>query len=1060
MSNNNLYRNKFVNTREQPFQSNEERFKNFMQQKNQDVLNQQRLPNQNLKTELVIPKNKDSKKKINKEQKIRTTVLSVNSANRRTSNLNVCTNNINLGNNPLQITNGSKELVVNSPNHGLKSSNEIEIFGITNEYTSSNVFSFQGGEISSCATGFNGVINTSTEHGLSVSSNILIGQTNCFPSINKEVTITSVPSTTQFTINTPINTVNTGTGIWGGKEATINLTDHGLNVNSNVTISNVSDDVTLGSNPLSLSLNSTNADLTITYNSHPFNVDDKITISNATKEISLGAQPILLKLPAGGETISDIEITTSDTTHKIKNKDQITLSSVEVNHLLSDDSLRTLGGRITGISGTSGTVTITTSSQHHLQVGNTVYFFNTSTVPTINDTGYTITNIDDNTNFKFLKDLKDIIKTTGDYGTKILNVAHSITNANNFVTDKKIKLSGIADNLISNNLNDSYTVLNSTMVNSTDKFQIDASNAFPTSYLKVTEQFGSNINIGSIYADSSALAMSVINNTFNVISGGLSTTLTISSDSITNLTETFNIGGVSGTSKIISDNILSNFNVDVINTTHTIISKNTNDFTVRLSSTAITDSMVFGGSNVVINKFVGVSNRHLNTTHLVKSIVDSNNFKVELGAFSDTNYSSVGGENINLSLDTINNVALNTINSKEPRDSNHINRFQVINKIDDDNIKIFLPQNATIDRTFGGSNITIKLIKNFIEAYLNPNNYVIELDRKYENVYQIALISTEFVNSELIVKSSSFGTSQNNIVKIQLEGSDTTIYTQEIIEGNYDANTFSKMVQTELSKIVTNAGQLTFDCETSIDTGKLTLKSFLRTNLSKVFSVSQDSNIITVTHINHGFSTGQIIKILNATNADTIVSTDINNKEHTITVIGSNSYRFTVASTAQRTATGKGGKTIQILKPQSYKLLFSQVNTASLLFGFTETDTIFSTEHIGTLLVDLSGDDYFYMCSPQLSDTVIDDGYVKDIFAKILLNQAPGNILYDTYVSNPKIYYDTPLKFIDRIEFIFKQPNNTLFFMNNLEHSFSLRIDEVIEIIENTNFSSRTGNFN
>ena len=180
MSNNNLYRNKFVNTREQPFQSNEERFKNFMQQKNQDVLNQQRLPNQNLKTELVIPKNKDSKKKINKEQKIRTTVLSVNSANRRTSNLNVCTNNINLGNNPLQITNGSKELVVNSPNHGLKSSNEIEIFGITNEYTSSNVFSFQGGEISSCATGFNGVINTSTEHGLSVSSNILIGKTNCF----------------------------------------------------------------------------------------------------------------------------------------------------------------------------------------------------------------------------------------------------------------------------------------------------------------------------------------------------------------------------------------------------------------------------------------------------------------------------------------------------------------------------------------------------------------------------------------------------------------------------------------------------------------------------------------------------------------------------------------------------------------------------------------------------------------------------------------------------------------------------------------------------------------
>jgi len=1056
----NLYNNKFVDTRNKPFESNELRFKNYMQQKNQDVLNNNRLPNKNLKTELVTPNKKNSKKIINKHQKIRTTVLSINSANRTTSNINVCTNNKNLNSNPLKISNGSNELIINSPDHNLISGNEIEIFGITNETTASNIFTFQGGVISSCVSGFNGTINTSSSHGLSVNSNIMIGKTNCFPTINKEVMITSVPSSTQFTINSTINTVNVGTGIWGGKEATINLTNHGLDVNSNITISNVSDDVTLSSNPLSLSLNSTNADLTVSYNNHPFNVDDKITISNASKEISLGDQPIFIKLPSGSETISDIEITTPDTSHKIKNTNQITLSGVEVNHLLSDNSLRTLGGAVTGISHTTGTVTITTSVQHHLQVGNTVYFFSTSTVPTINDIGYTITEIVDNTNFKFSKTLKNIIKSTGDYGTKILNIAHSISNANSFVTNKKINLSGIADNLINNNLNNSYTVLNSTMVNTTDNFQIDVSNAFPSSYLKVTEQFGSNINIGSIYADSSEVAMSTINNTFNVISGGLSTTLTISSESITNLTETFTIGGSSGTSKIISNNIISNLTIDDINTTHSIISKNTNDFTIRLGSASVTDSIVFGGSNVVINKLVGISNKYLNTSHLVKSIIDSNNFKIDLDIFSQTNYSSVGGSNLNLNLDTINNNKLNIINSKEPRDNNHINRFQVITKIDKDNFKIFLPQNSTIDKTFGGSNIITKLIKSFREGYPNQNNYEIELDRKYENVSQIALISSEFVNSEEIVKGSSFGSIQNNIVKIQLEGTDTTIYSQELIEGNYDANTFSSMINNELSKIVTNSGQLTFECSISIDTGKLTLKNFLKNNLSKALSVTQDSNIITVSHVNHGFLTGQIIKILNASNADTIVSTDINNIEHIITVIDSNSYKFNVASTAQRSASNKGGKTIQILKPQSYKLLFSQENTAVDLFGFNRVDTQFSTEHIGNLLVDLSGDDYFYMCSPQLSDTVKDDGLVEDIFAKILLNQAPGNVLYDTFVSNPKVYYDTPLKFIDKIKFFFKEPSNNLFFMNNLEHSFSLRIDEVIEIIENTNFSSRTGNFN
>jgi hypothetical protein len=1058
MSNNNLYRNQFVNTREQPFQSNEERFKNFMQQKNQDVLNQQRLPNQNLKTELVTPKKKDSKKKINKEQKIRSTVLNINSANRVTSNQNVVTNIKNLGNNPLQISNGSNQLLINVPNHNLKNGSEVEILGITNEYTSSNIFSFQGGDISSCGTGFNGVINTSIAHGLSINSNLLISKTNCYPTINKEVTVTSVPSSTQFTINTSINTINDGSGIWGGKEATVNLTDHGLNVNSNVTISNVADDVTLGSNPLNLSLTPPNAHLTITYNNHPFNIDDKITLSNASKEISLGTQPIFLKLPVAPETISDIEITTPDTTHKIKNKDRITLSNAEVNHLLDDNSLRTLGGTVSNLSHTTGTVTVTTSSQHHLQVGNTVYFFNTSTVPTINDTGYTITEIVDNTNFKFSKSLKNIIKTIGDYGTKIINVSHSITNANSFITNKKINLLGIEDNLISNNLNNSYTILNSTMVNTTDKFQIDASNVFTNSYLKVTEQFGSNINIGSIYIDSSSIALSTINNNFDVISGGLSSTLVIASDSISNLDKTYTIGGTN--SKIISNNILSNFNVDDINTTHTIISTNTNDFTVSLGTTSVTNSITFGGSNVILNKYVGVSNKNLNKTHLVKSVVDSNNFKIELGAFSQTNYSSVGGDNINLSLDTINNLNLNLINSKEPRDNEHINRAQSIQIIDENNLRILFNSNFTIDKTFGGNNITLGIIIGYKQGYPNQNNYVVELDRKYENIYQIALISSEFVNSEQIIKGSSFGSLQNNLIKIKLEGSSSLMDSQNLIDGNYDANTFSRMVATELSKITSDLGNPVFECNTSIDTGKLTLKCFLKTNLSKPFSVSQDSNILTVTHNNHGFLSGQVIKILNSSNADTIVSTDINELEHIITVIDSNTYQFTVNSTSQRTSTARGGKTVQVLKPHNFKLLFSEANTAFKLFGFIDQDTDFAVEHTGTELVDLSGDDYFYMCSPQLSDTVKDDGTVKDIYAKILLNQSPGNILYDTFVSNPKIFFDTPLKFLDRIEFIFREPNNNLFFMNNLNHSFSLRIDEVIEIIENTNFSSRTGNFN
>jgi hypothetical protein len=1057
MSNQNLYQNKFINTRDEKFESNEERFKNFMSQKNNDVLKQQRLPNPNLKTELVIPKKQQN---IKKQQKIRSTVISVNSKNRTTFNNNVTFKNKKLSSNKLTLVSGSKELVFNLKNHQLKTGSEIELQNVTNEYTSSNIFTFQGGSISSCASGFNGVINTSTAHGLSVNSNVLISKTNVYPSINKEVQVKSIPSSTQFTINSPINLVNTGTGIWGSKELSINLSNHGLNTNSNVTISGVEDDVTLSSDPLSLSLDGSDASLTVSYTNHPFIVGEKITIKNATKEISLGNQPIFLKLPDSGQTISNIEITTSDTTHKIQNSDSIALSGVKVNHLLTDNSLRTLGGQITNIVHTTGLVTITTATQHHLQVGNTVSFFDTKTVPTMIGSEHTITAIVDNTNFKISLTLREIISTKGTYGSKIINVLHSITNANNFITGKSINISGLDDNLISNGINNSYVVLNSTMTNTTDKFQVNAANAFPLTTPKVTELFGSNINIGSNFIDSSALALNTINKNYNVISGGGSTTLIVASDDIVSLSENFDIGGASGNSKIVCSIVLDKFDINHINSTYTITSKNTNDFTVNIGSTSATDSLVFGGSSVAINKLVGVPNTDLNITHLVKSITDTNNFKIDIGTFSNTDYTGVGGENLNLSLDTVGGIFLNNINSKQPLDTNHLQGSQLVTKIDENNFKIFLPQNSTIDRTFGGDNVITKEIKQLIRGYNNQNNYVLELDRKYENVQRIDLISTEFVNSEQIVKDSSFGTLQNNLVNLKVEN-DSTIYTKELIPGNYDSLSFSNMITSKLSEITTiDSLNLVFECEISADTGKLTLKNFVRQNLSKAFSVTQNSNIITVTHNSHGFENGDIIKILNSSNVDTIVSTDINNLEHTITVIDSNSYKFTVVSTALNNASNKGGKTIQILKPKKISLLFSQSNTSFSLFGFDNSDTIFATNLTGTNLVDLSGDDYFYMCSPQLSDTVKDDGQVRDIFAKILLNQAPGNILYDTYVSNPKVFYDTPLKFIDKIEFIFREPNNNLFFMNNLEHSFSLRIDEVIEIIENTNFSSRTGNFN
>ena len=230
--------------------------------------------------------------------------------------------------------------------------------------------------------------------------------------------------------------------------------------------------------------------------------------------------------------------------------------------------------------------------------------------------------------------------------------------------------------------------------------------------------------------------------------------------------------------------------------------------------------------------------------------------------------------------------------------------------------------------------------------------------------------------------------------------------------------------------------------------------------MSKAFSITSGTNIITVSHSNHNLITGNTIIISNSQNVDSILKSEIN-KEHLITYINDSSYSFIVDSTAVNTVINKGGKTIIIEIGSKFKILFSEQKSPFKILGFNNINTDYKLEHTGINLIDLSGDDYFYMCSPQLGNTVKDgENVVQNIFAKILLNQGSGNILYDTYVSNPKEYFDTPLKFMENIEFILKSSDNNNFTTNNFEHSFSLKIDEEITFIENTNFSSRTGRFN
>ena len=106
--------------------------------------------------------------------------------------------------------------------------------------------------------------------------------------------------------------------------------------------------------------------------------------------------------------------------------------------------------------------------------------------------------------------------------------------------------------------------------------------------------------------------------------------------------------------------------------------------------------------------------------------------------------------------------------------------------------------------------------------------------------------------------------------------------------------------------------------------------------------------------------------------------------------------------------------------------------------------------------VNLQGSSYILLCCPTLGNIKSSEkSKVNNVFAKILLSSNPGEILYDTFVENPNIFYNSPLHELSELEFIFVDNNNELFDFNQQEHSFTLEIIELENKLDYIN--SRTG---
>jgi len=159
--------------------------------------------------------------------------------------------------------------------------------------------------------------------------------------------------------------------------------------------------------------------------------------------------------------------------------------------------------------------------------------------------------------------------------------------------------------------------------------------------------------------------------------------------------------------------------------------------------------------------------------------------------------------NFTLKFTSIAGIPLNLINANYPISQNNLNGYQVIQSIAQDSYTIKLPITAITDEpvvTGGGNCVTVALITELVTAYPNPNNYSISLDKVYDNVVAMRLISTEIPNTSTAIRDASTERPNNKLYWNDIDDGDY-LYSIEVPAGNYSPKQLANTITELISKV-------------------------------------------------------------------------------------------------------------------------------------------------------------------------------------------------------------------------------------------------------------------
>ncbi|QKF94002.1 hypothetical protein QKU48_gp0544 [Fadolivirus algeromassiliense] len=478
--------------------------------------------------------------------------------------------------------------------------------------------------------------------------------------------------------------------------------------------------------------------------------------------------------------------------------------------------------------------------------------------------------------------------------------------------------------------------------------------------------------------------------------------------------------------------------------------------------------------------------------------------------------------NFRLSFESIAGLPLNIINAKYPIDSDHLQGYHIIKSVNSRGYSIELPLKSTVspDNFSGGGNcIYVSRITTINTGYIDPNKYKISLENVFHNIISVRLISSEIPNTQRAIKNIPTEQTNNKLYWNDIDDGDY-LYQIQVPSGNYSPpdlaakieelfNATPRITSTEASSDIgiTYTNRHIIQTNINQNTDEVTFKSFkefiLNTPIINVIPEPPPSSVINsdpnqiyqlvINHPSHGMPTaGQTIIISGAIDHFGIPASVING-EHVVTSLGDsngndvdNKYiitlpRFNLLTTRDQTG---GGVNVTIFIPDFFRMRFDQPDTLGTVLGFrdagestsiTQYQNIISNKDLyqfeqeqnslgqqiqkSNNSIQLSGESYIIMVANPIK-TYRTIGKIRDAFAKIILCDSPGKILYNTFVPMNYIF-DDPLHELYELDIAFYNPDGSLFDFNGVDHSFTLEIVTINDIPEGTGINANTGkNYN